>query len=178
VSTKTVGRRSWKSNRVGENGQRDRIRNITQRLTLEWSQLNYPAFCGDVPKTALAFIFKDIDTPDSSQGIYRATLAPKPIVTSYLQTLPPVGIQPAAGFNAEGYRPFLVSCIGRTCTFTSGYPNPGDGSRVYDWDFGDGVTATGFSVSHTYPRAGVFHVFHGVLGILEWPTDARIIVVP
>lgn len=165
----------WKSNRVGENGQRDRIANIAGLWTFQWSIINYPPFCGHIPKTALAFIYKDIDTPDSSQGIMRANGTFKPVVTGYLQTLPPFGVQPAAGYNSEGYRPFAASCVGRTCTFTSGYPQTG--LRTYDWEFGDGTTGTGLSIIHTYATAGQYHVFHGVLGALEWPTDARIIEV-
>lgn len=165
----------WKSNQVGEAGQRDRIHNIAERLTFEWSLIDYPAYCGDIDRTAIAFIYQDLDTAQSSQGIYRSNRTPKPVVTGYLQTLPPVGVQPADGYNPEGYRKFTRSCSGRTCTFTSGYaPN---GLRFYDWDFGDGTTGTGYSVTHTFPKSGWYHVYHGVIGALEWPTDLQVIKV-
>lgn len=167
----------WKSNRVGEAGQRDRIRNIAKFWTREWGLLDYPVAC-DIHKTALLFIYKDIDTPDSSQGIYRSNGTAKPVVSEYLTTLPAFGVQPAEGYSPDGYRPFSVSCAGRTCTFTSGHADPGDGSRIFDWDFGDGVTATGRVAVRTYAAAGQYHVFHGVTGLLEWPSDARILEVP
>ncbi len=162
----------WKTNRVGDNGQRDRIRNIANNLTLQWSSINYPFYCGDIDRTAMAFIYKEIDSSDSSQGIYRMDNSAKPVVTGYLQTLPQYGVQPAAGYNPEGYRPFTKSCTGRTCTFTSGYPQ--DGLRVYDWDFGDGTTGTGYSVVHTFPANGWYHIYHGALGF-DWPSDLQIL---
>lgn len=50
-------------------------------------------------------------------------------------------------------------CTGLTCTFsgTGSYDN--DGTIVgYGWQFGDGTTATGATVSHTYSGAGSYQV--------------------
>jgi hypothetical protein len=117
-----------------------------------------------------------IDDPNSRRGIYRQNGTAKPVVTSYTQTLPAVGIHPASGWNPEGYQQFSVSCNGRTCTFTSGYPQKD--LQTFDWDFGDGSTATGRTVTHTYAAAGTYFVYHGALRVLEWPSDARMLIIP
>jgi|GEM_PF-2082209 len=171
----------WATSFVGESGQRDKIRAITERLTLDWSLLSYPAYCGDITKTFLAFIYKDIDTPgtsDATRGILRSNGASKAVVSGYIQTLPPFAIQPSRGYNAEGYQPFSVSCSFRTCTFTSGWPDPGNGSRIFDWDFGDGATAMGYQVTHTFSGPATYFVYHGMTGILEWPSDAQMVTIP
>lgn len=165
----------WKSNAVGEAGQEEKVRNLVTKMSYEWGLLDYPAYCGYMHRTTMGFIYKEIDDPGSSQGIHRMNSTPKPVVTQYLRALPTGGIFPPAGYNAEGYQPTSASCAGRTCTFTSGYA-PSQW-RVHDWDFGDGTTGTGHQVVHTYSRAGVYHVFHGTAGVLEWPTDTTVIQV-
>jgi PKD repeat protein len=42
--------------------------------------------------------------------------------------------------------------------FTGSGSDPGGGPLTYDWDFGDGGTATGSSVSHAFTQAGVYTV--------------------
>lgn len=161
----------WKSNQVTETGQRDRIQTIVENMTSDsdafWNQ--YP--CGATTKFSHAFIYKEIDSSSSSQGIYRTNATAKPVVSSYLQTLP-AGIHPSTG-----YLPITVTCSVRTCTFTSGYADPGDGSRIFDWDFGDGTTGVGRSVVHTYSRSGQFFVFHGTTNG-GFGGDARLIQIP
>jgi hypothetical protein len=171
----------WATYFEGETGQRDKIRAIVERLTLDWSLLYYPAYCDDITKTYLAFIYKDVDIPgasDATRGIYRSDGSPKLVVTDYIRSLPAYAVQPSRGFNPEGYQPFSVSCSFRTCTFTSGWPDPGDGSRIFDWDLGDGTTATGHQVTHTFAGPATYFVYHGMTGVLEWPSDSLIVTVP
>lgn len=172
----------WATHFVGEGGQREKTENLTKQMNMDWSQFGYPTFCGG-PGTRmfLAFLYKDIDTPgtsDATRGIFRSSGLPKAVVSNYIQTLPAFGIQPGRGFNPEGYLPFSVQCSFRTCTFTSGWPDPGDGSRVFDWDFGDGVTTTGHQVTHTFPGPGNYFVFHGMSESFQWPSDARLVTIP
>jgi len=62
---------------------------------------------------------------------------------------------PTACFTAtpsSGYSPLNVS-LNASCT-----SDPDGGTLTYNWDFGDGATATGQSVSHTFYFAGYFQV--------------------
>jgi fibronectin type 3 domain-containing protein len=55
--------------------------------------------------------------------------------------------------------PNLSLSIGATTTFTADGSSDPDGSiSSYDWVFGDGFTASGFSVSHAYSILGVYTV--------------------
>ncbi|QYJ04216.1 PKD domain-containing protein [Nocardioides panacisoli] len=50
---------------------------------------------------------------------------------------------------------FSVSCLGLTCSFDGSGSSDADGSVAsYAWDFGDGESGSGASVSHTYADAG------------------------
>ncbi|GAB3681922.1 hypothetical protein GCM10028857_06920 [Salinarchaeum chitinilyticum] len=52
---------------------------------------------------------------------------------------------------------FATSCSGPICSFdASGSSNPGGAIASYEWEFGDGTTATGQSVEHTYDGAGEY----------------------
>lgn len=55
---------------------------------------------------------------------------------------------------------FTYSCKGTTtCVFDgSGSSDPDGSITSYAWDFGDGTTATGAKVSHTYPNADASYV--------------------
>jgi PKD repeat protein len=54
---------------------------------------------------------------------------------------------------------FTVSCTAMTCSFDGSGSADTDGTiQSYSWDFGDGTTATGSSVSHTYTQAGGYVV--------------------
>ena len=68
---------------------------------------------------------------------------------------PPPNVPPTSGFNFSpltGIAPLLV-------TFDGGASADADGQIVdYDWVFGDGETATGRTVNHTFQRKGVFQV--------------------
>jgi chitodextrinase len=45
-----------------------------------------------------------------------------------------------------------------TATFDASTSNDNVGIISYEWDFGDGTTATGQTASHTYSKAGVYNV--------------------
>jgi chitodextrinase len=45
-----------------------------------------------------------------------------------------------------------------TATFDASASNDNVGIVSYEWDFGDGTTATGQTASHTYSKAGVYNV--------------------
>jgi serine protease len=53
---------------------------------------------------------------------------------------------------------FTSSCAGLTCTFNGIGSNDDHGISSYSWNFGDGLTASGASVSHTYGNGGTFTV--------------------
>lgn len=54
---------------------------------------------------------------------------------------------------------FLSSCSNLACEFDGGLSVDPDGSIVrYEWDFGDGNTATGQTVTHTYASDGDYTV--------------------
>ncbi len=162
----------WKSNQAGEAGQRDKIRTIVDGMTLSSEAFWNPYPCGATTRYTHAFIYKEIDSATSSQGIYRSNSTAKPVTTDYLRTLPP-GVHPNLN-----YAPCTVACTGRTCTFTSGYPDLGDGLRLWDWDFGDGTTGTGRVVVHTYSRGGQFFVFHGSLYGADVGGDSQLLKLP
>lgn len=60
---------------------------------------------------------------------------------------PPPNQQPTASFTSM--------CTDLECSFDASASTDGDGSLVdYTWDFGDGSTGSGVTVSHTYGSAG------------------------
>ncbi len=59
---------------------------------------------------------------------------------------------------------FTQSCSGLQCTFDASESHDEDGDIVaYQWDFGDGTSGDGETVSNTYPTAGSFEVTLTVL---------------
>jgi len=81
-----------------------------------------------------------------SQGRVTATLPPQSITLFVVPrsggNVPPIAYPSC--FPATGTSPLTVACSGSLS-------NDPDGTIVaYAWDFGDGATATGSSVSHTY----------------------------
>mgnify|MGYP006287533825 CR=1 FL=1 len=61
--------------------------------------------------------------------------------------------------NAAPTASFTSSCTDLTCDFDGSGSTDSDGSIAsYDWDFGDGTTGTGQTVSHTYGSEGTFTV--------------------
>lgn len=63
------------------------------------------------------------------------------------------------GSNSAPAADFTVSCTDLTCDYDGSDSSDSDGSiSGYDWDFGDGTTGTGETVSHTYGCGGTFSV--------------------
>ncbi len=61
--------------------------------------------------------------------------------------------------NSAPTASFTSSCTDLTCDFDGSGSSDSDGSIAsYEWDFGDGTTATGQTVSHTYDSGGTFTV--------------------
>ena len=70
---------------------------------------------------------------------------------SFGSTPPPVNQAPTAAFDSN--------CYGLGCTFNANASTDADGSIVsYEWDFGDGNTATGSEQTHGYDFAGDYVV--------------------
>jgi len=68
------------------------------------------------------------------------------------------GVATTSGNNAPAAQ-FTFTCTGFTCTFDASGSSDSDGSiDSYDWDFGDGNTATGETVNHTFVNADTFSV--------------------
>lgn len=60
---------------------------------------------------------------------------------------------------ASGHKPpvasFVSSCTALSCTFDAGSSTDSDGTvESWSWEFGDGATAEGAAVTHTYASAG------------------------
>src|SRR5918994_3239866 len=72
-------------------------------------------------------------------------------VTATFAPKPPPNAAPAASLS--------VSCTGLTCTAEGAGSSDSDGTiESYRWDFGDGTTAGGSSVQHTYTTPGSYTI--------------------
>ena len=89
------------------------------------------------------------------------------LYTGFITTGTPVPPPPVASFT--------YGCPkqggGRTCTFT-GSATDAPGSP-FTWDFGDGTTGTGITVTHSYSRRGTYQVKLTVQGG-EGQTNTRL----
>ena len=63
---------------------------------------------------------------------------------------------PEASFTANNV------CVGNVTEFNSTATADGQHFAEYSWDFGDGGTGTGETISHTYAAAGTYNVTHTV----------------
>lgn len=69
------------------------------------------------------------------------------------------GSSDGGGTNAAPTASFTSSCTDLSCGFDGSGSSDSDGSiSSYHWDFGDGATGTGQTVSHTYSAGGTFTV--------------------
>jgi len=90
-------------------------------------------------------------TDDSGDGIQEPLLD--------VSTFQPVLIPSGGGGNEPPVASFTYTCTDLTCDFDGSDSYDPDGSIVsYEWDFGDGDTATGVTVSHTYAADGTYTV--------------------
>ena len=65
----------------------------------------------------------------------------------------------SGGGNSAPGASFTSDCTDLGCSFDGSGSSDSDGSIAsYDWDFGDGNTATGETVSHTYASGGTYTV--------------------
>jgi PKD repeat protein len=61
--------------------------------------------------------------------------------------------------NSAPTASFTYSCMNLSCNFDGSGSSDSDGSITsYDWEFGDGTTASGQTVSHTYDSDGTYTV--------------------
>ena len=96
----------------------------------------------------------DLVTGTIEDPIYTALPSLKEPITITAAVTPP-NIPPVASFT---YSPAVIS-VGQAVNFDASASHDPDGTIVsYDWDFGDGTTAKGVTVSHIYSAAGSYPV--------------------
>ena len=91
-------------------------------------------------------------------GIYTCTITIGDESSSAETEYVVVNAMPIADFS------FVSACEGEPVQFTSTATTNPSGQPItsYEWDFGDGATDRGQSVSHTYTMAGTYEVTHHV----------------
>jgi PKD repeat protein len=57
--------------------------------------------------------------------------------------------------------------IGETVTFNAERSNDNVGIEIYEWDFGDGTTGNGITVTHTYTEVGTYTIHLTVIDAAE-----------
>ena len=70
--------------------------------------------------------------------------APAPAPTTTTTAPTPTAIAPVSGVGVS------YKCVSRVCGFDAGSSQPSGGVTSYKWYFGDGSSATGRAVNHTY----------------------------
>ncbi len=76
---------------------------------------------------------------------------PAPVVFSFANLV----VGPA---NAAPIASFAVNCVGHACTNDASASSDDVAIASYVWNFGDGITSSGVTASHTYSAAGVYSV--------------------
>ena len=91
-------------------------------------------------------------------GIYTCTITVGDESSSAETEFVAIYAKPIADFT------FVSACEGDPIQFTSTATTNPSGQQItsYEWDFGDGATDRGQSVSHTYATAGAYEVTHHV----------------
>ena len=95
----------------------------------------------------------------ASAGTYQVTLTVSTggHCTNQITKSVPVYALPSCNFT------YTTVCQGTATQFTSTASSaPGNPVTNYQWNFGDGQTGTGQTVSHTYAQAGTYQVTHTV----------------
>ncbi|MBA2683262.1 MAG: S8 family serine peptidase [Gemmatimonadaceae bacterium] len=85
-------------------------------------------------------------TPASATGAATSTVPP---ATPPSTPVP----SPLAGVGGVGVS---YKCVAKLCVFDASASQPTNGVTAYYWTFGDGMTATGRNVSHTYGSAASY----------------------
>ena len=94
---------------------------------------------------------------DSGDGIQEPLLDASTLMPRFVGGEPPPPPPPTE--NLPPSAAFSVNCQDLTCTFDASGSSDSDGTITdYLWDFGDGGTGSGTSVSHEYSSAGTFTV--------------------
>jgi serine protease len=76
--------------------------------------------------------------------------SPNRLLYSLFGSAPPTDLPPSASFT--------FTCAGLTCTFNGGGSTDDAGITGYSWNFGDGQSGSGATISHTYGASGTFTV--------------------
>ena len=94
---------------------------------------------------------------DSGDGNQEPLLDASTLMPRFVGGEPPPPPPPTG--NLPPSAAFSVNCQDLTCTFDASGSSDSDGTITdYLWDFGDGGTGSGTSVSHEYSSAGTFTV--------------------
>lgn len=155
----------WKSNRVGELGQRDGIAALLR---------TFSGRC-DHPQVEQAFLFQISDLEGvESRGLFRVDGSAKLIVPTFLATLP----FPAAARHPLD-RPISAACAARLCTLEASEWTSNPFAEVEcRWDYGDGAieASDNCRVTHLYGSDEVRRVELTVtiLGVVVEKIDALI----
>jgi len=119
-------------------------------LTYAWTQLNGPAVTLRNGTSATA----TFTAPNQQTSlVFQVTVTDSRGKSATDTVRVAVGEEPIAGLQASGNGPTV---LGRATSFTASVS--AGGNVAYSWSFGDGNTATGASVQHTYQREGSFTV--------------------
>lgn len=106
------------------------------------------------PDNFAGFRYDFVPTDVSTRDYFHPSISGQKTIADVTFAVGPYGTQaPSTAPVAH----FTLSCLQLVCTFDAGASVDPDGNIVsYAWTFGDGETATGPSVSHTYSGGGTY----------------------